>query len=327
LGFNPAHFRPPPLRCTRICGGEWAGALNDQEIDVALRPLGKARLPARLFFDLARSIISPEEVREMIEAKLQSACGPVYAPVHCRYHWLLARFEWLDEDTMEDISVTLMDSAPSVPVRRDVTRLLRTIDPSMIITFSKCPMQTRGSLECGLFVIANTVALVTDIKHWFLLPQASLASLRGSTPDLVWNATQRLLIELAGSGQPIVDGGDYQLTDEDIRRIMMFMQPGAEIEVEWDTPIHRAVTWHARVYEGKGKLGNRTWPIEYRGVDDDGDKATAAATLPPSRTWEDETVRVWKIRLVPKIPENAPMRKPERVTGRVVIRLQDLEGD
>ena len=319
LGFNPAHFRPPPLRRTRIWGGEWAGALNDQEIDVALRPLGKARLPARLFFDLARAAISPEEVLEMIQVKL-IACGRVYAPVHCRSHWLLARFEWLDADTMEDITVTIMDSAPSVPVRRDVTQLLRTIDPGMIISFSKCPAQRRGSLECGLFVIANTVALVMEMKHWFLLPEASLASLRESTPQFVWGATQRLLIELAGSGQPIVGEGDYQLMDEDIRRIMTFFEPGAIIAVEWDTVAVRSSTWYGVVYEARGRGNARRWPVEFRGRDEDGDMAIVTTTIPPQKKWEDEEVRIWGITRAQGLPPGARLIKPERVHGNATVQ-------
>jgi len=189
LGYDPDHFRPPQRR--PVWGGDWVQCLDDQELDIALRPLGRSRLPARLFFDLARGMTTSSEALQLLHSRLECS-RRVFAPVHCRHHWLLAIFELTEEGTLR---ARLLDSAPSPCVWRDVQRLLYELEPEMLIVHNRAPRQGRGTFECGLFVVANCVATLLNAHWWYAIDEVSLAELR-VPPGKMWGAAVTVINRL-----------------------------------------------------------------------------------------------------------------------------------
>ena len=80
--------------------------------------------------------------------------------------------------------------------------------------------------------------------------------------------------------------------------------------MRWETENTEPSTWYGVLFESTGRGLKRMWPVEFRGIDEDGDRAIVATTIPPTKKWEDLTVTILSITPVEKIPTDAKLYKP-----------------
>ena len=103
----------------------------------------------------------------------------ILVPVHVRHHWILIS---LTNDTHGGpIHGDVYDSAPSCPVRRDVTRLMNQLRYQLgpvTLDWVHSPLQRSGTNECGLFVICNALAEIEGLTAWRAVVRPSLHTLR-----------------------------------------------------------------------------------------------------------------------------------------------------
>ena len=130
----------------QVLGGQWTdnGCVSDLELDQALGHFSNIHLPARTFYDFRVGKLEEAEFSKRIRKKVTEE-GQCAIVVHLRHHWLLA--------VIQDGITKIFDSAPSFPVRKDLTRITEAL--KWRLDFVPGPRQTRGSNECGIFVIFN----------------------------------------------------------------------------------------------------------------------------------------------------------------------------
>ena len=122
--------------------------LSSSDIDCCLASLGPRCLPAVFLYQFRTGSMSKHEVLTTIESACASF-GYVIAPLHVRHHWIATCFVRVHDK----LCWHLRDSARSVMVERDVTRIATSLDADCI--FHQCTQQVRDSNECGVHTIKN----------------------------------------------------------------------------------------------------------------------------------------------------------------------------
>ena len=128
-----------------VVGGDANGCLSSVDIDETLcRP---NLPPAALFYRWEQGKVSTAECYR----RITGSEGKGIFVLYCRHHWVAC--------SLKGTQLYVWDSAPSHPVRRDISKFCRCISEghSRIIVprFQLSPRQTRGSTECGLFALAR----------------------------------------------------------------------------------------------------------------------------------------------------------------------------
>ena len=110
-------------------------------------------MPARFLLDLQGE---PDVTIKILRDKIQ--LGKVFLPLWIRHHWLLG--------VLENNVLKIADSSPGVATREDIsllTNLLSFIKEVPIhLKWFSTPRQPRGSVECGLHVVINTILHQTN---------------------------------------------------------------------------------------------------------------------------------------------------------------------
>lgn len=147
-------------------GGDVLNAWSADDLD---RLLGKRlAVPAASFYDLRNGVVDGASLASKLLATL-----PCCFIIHVRFHWVAAQLK----ATAGVIALTIYDSAPSPPVRRDVRRMasaLRLPEP----LFAPCPRQARGTSECGVFAALFILILSSGRTPPSTTGTVSLAELR-----------------------------------------------------------------------------------------------------------------------------------------------------
>ena len=128
-----------------VVGGDAHGCLSSVEIDETLRR--PSLPPAALFYRWEKGKVSADECYR----RITGSEGKGIFVLYCRHHWVAC--------DLKGTQLHVWDSAPSHPVRRDISQFCRCISEgqSRIIVprFRPSPRQMRGSTECGLFALAR----------------------------------------------------------------------------------------------------------------------------------------------------------------------------
>lgn len=96
-----------------------------------------------------------EECEDFNRALHDGSIKQLLLPIFTRSHWLLAVIE-KDATSKNSTSctATILDSAPSPPVRRDISRCLPKMFNNLSIEHATAPRQARDSEDCGIFMVA-----------------------------------------------------------------------------------------------------------------------------------------------------------------------------
>ena len=163
-------------------GGDVTNAWSSDDLD---RLLGKRlAVPAASFYDLRNGAID----KMSLASQLLSAV-PCCFIIHVRYHWVAARLS----RSSGQLVLTIYDSAPSIPVRRDVRLMAQSLglpDPQ----FAPCPRQARGTSECGVFAALYVLILASGDTPPAKTNTVSLAELRTLSDAKVFHERGRLLL-------------------------------------------------------------------------------------------------------------------------------------
>ena len=118
---------------------------------------------ARLLFDLAEGTVSATDAARIID-RIAEKRGGCFVPVYTRHHWASA---WVTKTGTGCLSCVIVDSALSTQTQRDYISIFRRLGVR-VADMRRVVSQVRGSLECGLHVLA--MAAVAAIEH--RLPRA-----------------------------------------------------------------------------------------------------------------------------------------------------------
>ena len=305
-------------------GGDISGLLDDDDIDRGLaRRLGPRYVRARCFFDF-RTTGDTHECRLAVSRALRIA-GVAYVPLHLRKHWVLAI-------TTDGRLFKIHDSAPSLIVKKDITRLLRIAWPGSVAVFVDGPTQMRGSNECGLFVVANALGHFRGASKWFTVGKRVLSHARRArnpeemadaiiaTLDAVQRPLTRRNNPYQTSGQPdgsvpwqdnrTARGGDGPMDESTITNVLRPLAPGSMVSVTWryfGTTDGKA-TWLGRIFECSARKGE--WPVEYRFLDAaDGLETRVVSTLPHPKLYKGRAVEI--IEVAPSVGHAWPAPLPK----------------
>lgn len=219
----------------RTKGGEWLDCLSASEIDEILGRYSEATVSAFHFYNFRRGKLGEEEFVKILEEGVESH-GRLYVPLHIRYHWILL----VVSGKKAGLRGVVWDSAPSVVVKRDVTKYLKTAIQQ--ITFERGMKQLRASNECGLFVIMNAIRLSQGLEVR-VPPMPTVAKLAALRPLLAKGEFDRAVDLITGGEILLITGGDWggELSNKDIDRTFRSLgiqAMAASIAVEVDNARH-----------------------------------------------------------------------------------------
>lgn len=106
------------------------------------------------------SIPEVARLKREIESRL-ARHGRLFFPIFSHHHWIAGR---LTGNSNKGITLSVLDSAPSVMVHGDLYRRLRRVWPDISIEFPLCQRQERNSMDCGLFMPAHFFAAHLGIR-------------------------------------------------------------------------------------------------------------------------------------------------------------------
>ena len=165
--------------------------LAASELDQVLSLATKCALSAMVFYNYRRGGMTAGEFGRVLRKGVREH-GKLFVP--------LLRGE-------------IYDSAPSYIVQKDITKLLSMVS----LDFRVGMRQLRGSNECGLFVLANTIRLASGLGVESP-PMPEVASLAHCREGLAKGEFARVIDMVRGRDFPLLTGGDWgaDLSNEEI---------------------------------------------------------------------------------------------------------------